>query len=436
MIIQYILRVLTALVTSFYFFPFQFTFLPTGYNTKKVMAVMGLGILLVQLAKKGSFAWNKDIVFISAAAMVVSLIGLCSVIGNDTFDYTYASYIMSMWVWLGGAYTAISMIRWVHGYVSVRLLADYLVAVCVGQCVLALAIDFYAPLQNFINSFYTDADYFLKHKRLYGLGAALDVAGLRFSAVLVMQTVLLVNRNAVMKKNALTLYLVSFLVIAVIGNMIARTTTVGVTLSLLYVIYAAYKSGEENLGSLKNIWKWALGVFALGLPVIVYLYYQNAMIHDHIRFAFEGFFSLVEKGTWEVHSNDRLEMMVVFPETLKTWIIGDGYFNSPLLNPYFTGVAKTEFYMGTDIGYLRFIFYFGVIGLLSFMYFFMLVTNCCIRRFPMFKSMFVLLLLVNFIVWFKVSTDIFVVFALFLCISRDEEEEAERRELAAVQEQA
>ena len=432
--VQFIMKVLVALFTSFYFFPFQFSFLPMGYNTKKVMAVVGLGILLVQLAKKSSFAWNKDIIFISVAAMVVSLIGLCSVVGNDTFDYTYASYIMSMWVWLGGAYTVVSLMRCVHGYVSVRLLADYLVAVCVGQCVLALAIDFYAPLQNFINSIYSDGDYFVKHKRLYGLGANLDVAGLRFSAVLVMMTVLLVKWNAVMKKQTLAFYLVSFLVIAVIGNMIARTTTVGVALSFLYVIYVAYSSGEEKLGSLKNIWKWVLGVFVLGLPVIVYLYYQNAVIHDHIRFAFEGFFSLVEKGTWEVHSNDRLEMMVVFPETLKTWIIGDGYFNSPMLNPYFTGVNRTEYYMGTDIGYLRFIFYFGVIGLLAFMYYFILVTNCCMKRFLALKQIFVMLLLVNFIVWFKVATDIFLVFALFLCISKEEEDEAEQKELAAVQE--
>ena len=36
------------------------------------------------------------------------------------------------------------------------------------------------------------------------------------------------------------------------------------------------------------------------------------------RFGFEGFFSLVEKGRWEVSSNEILKNMVVYPETLKT----------------------------------------------------------------------------------------------------------------------
>ena len=73
------------------------------------------------------------------------------------------------------------------------------------------------------------------------------------------------------------------------------------------------------------------------------------------------------------------------------------------------------YYKGTDVGYLRFIFYFGLIGLSTFMLFFVKVGQYCIREFPKFKWMFILLLLANFIIWLKVSTDIFLVFALFLC---------------------
>ena len=47
----------------------------------------------------------------------------------------------------------------------------------------------------------------------------------------------------------------------------------------------------------------------------------------------------------------------------------------------------------------------------------------CMNNISHYKVMFVLLLLVNYIVWLKVSTDIFLVFALFLMISRSEEED-------------
>ena len=45
------------------------------------------------------------------------------------------------------------------------------------------------------------------------------------------------------------------------------------------------------------------------------------------------------------------------------------------------------------------------------------------RRFPQYRVIFILFILVNFIVWFKVATDIFLVFAIFLCIDKDENEQ-------------
>lgn len=49
---QYILYTLALVVLSFYFFPFEFTFMP-GINTKMAMAGIGLIVLIIQYAKKG-----------------------------------------------------------------------------------------------------------------------------------------------------------------------------------------------------------------------------------------------------------------------------------------------------------------------------------------------------------------------------------------------
>jgi hypothetical protein len=50
-------------------------------------------------------------------------------------------------------------------------------------------------------------------------------------------------------------------------------------------------------------------------------------------------------------------------------------------------------------------------------------TDICIKRFKDYKAMFLLLLAVNMIVWLKVSTDIFLVFAIYLCIPKEDNEE-------------
>ena len=116
--------------------------------------------------------------------------------------------------------------------------------------------------------------------------------------------------------------------------------------------------------------------------------------------------------------------MYVFPDNLKTWLIGDGYFDGPsLTDPYYVGPTMTGFYKWTDVGYLRFIFYFGVIGLVAFILYFFKCAQVCVSRFKREALMFWLILLANYILWFKVATDIFIVFALFLCVSAQDENE-------------
>lgn len=38
-------------------------------------------------------------------------------------------------------------------------------------------------------------------------------------------------------------------------------------------------------------------------------------------------------------------------------MIGDGYFENPRTDPYYIGYQWKGFYMGTDVGYLRFLFF-------------------------------------------------------------------------------
>ena len=166
----------------------------------------------------------------------------------------------------------------------------------------------------------------------------------------------------------------------------------------------------------------------MALLIIVPLYNVSPTFKANTRFAFEGFFSLAEKGRWEVHSNEILKNMYVFPDNLKSWLIGDGYIENPIkTDSYYTGKVIGGYYMGTDVGYLRFIFYFGILGLLSFIYYFIAITKNCMKMFPAQKLLFLLFLAVNMIGWLKVSTDVFLVFAPFLLISKEENEAAEQQ---------
>lgn len=421
--IQILSIIFVTIITDLYFFPID---VATGVNTKMIIAVFGLLVFMVKLAQKVIYL-EKDYITLSLSALAVSLCGVLSMWYNDTSDTAYATYIVSMWVWLGGAYFVVNLIKFVHGKDTVLLLCNYLIAICVLQSVLALSIDMNPAVKTFVDSIYPDGAYYAKHERLYGIGAALDVAGSRFSAALIMITCIGLTYGNKLRKTWLALYVLSFLIIAVIGNMVARTTTIGVILSLAYLLFVTFRRGgtDESI-SKKILWKWLIVIMLLVVPVIVHYYKSNPIINDNMRFAFEGFFSLVEKGKWEVHSNDMLQNMYVFPDNTKTWIIGDGYFANPgATDQYYTGRMRTEYYMGTDVGYLRFIFYFGALGLIAFIAFFGNATRLCMKRLKETKYMFVLFLILNLVVWFKVATDIFVVFAPFLCLSALKDEDGQ-----------
>lgn len=415
---------ITVLLASFYLFPFSFVALP-GINTKMAMAACSLLILLIRLAKRRESVADRSFITLSAIAIIVSLICFISVVINNTNDHSYSTYIVSMWVWLGGAYTLVSVIRAVHGDVTMRLICNYMIAVCVLQCVIALLIDLIPEVKFIVNTHIGSfgfnsslgASEYERRDRLYGIGAALDFAGTRFSAVLIMIAVLVMQQAERESSGRSILYVLSFMLICVIGNMIARTTSVGAIIAIIYVIFKLCK------GTIVKYSKFLFlsgSLILISIVLIVSLYNTSIIFKEYIEFGFEGFFSLVRTGEWQTNSGDILINMIRFPETWKTWLIGDGYFENPNSDIYYVGYPWKGFYMGTDIGYLRFIFYFGVFGLIAFSCFFCVVFKTCSRAHPQYRCLFGLLLVLNFIIWLKVSTDIFVVFAPFLCFTENE----------------
>lgn len=425
---KYLVHIISVILTSFYFFPIETVFLP-GMNTKMALASIGLLILGKRLAQRRDAGINKDFFVLSLLALGISLISLLTMTINNTPDASFLTYFVSMWVWMGGAYTVVRWLDTAYGYVNVRLVCNQLIAVCVIQCLIAWTKDVYPPLQAWVDSF-VGGEAFMgntKEARLSGIGAALDVAGLRFSAVVVMIGYILSKAEELSHKQVVT-YLISFLIIAIIGNMMSRTTTVGVGLALVYWIYSTnLLSLKQNIKNQK-LWFWLGGILCVIIPVFIYLYFANDTFYKNIRFGFEGFFSLWETGEWQTSSNDiLLEHMVVFPDNWVTWLIGDGYAANPMdktlsfFDPYYTGPIYHGYYKGTDIGYLRYIFYFGLVGTFVFVLFMWKSAWACIHRFKDYKMMFLMILLVNYIGWFKVSTDIFLVFAIFLVLSKEDD---------------
>ena len=411
-----------TILTSFFFFPFFFTILPS-VNTKMFLAALGLIAFAIDRSNNRTQFFEKKLFGISIGALGVSFCSFLSMTINNTPDNSYLSYIISMWVWLFAAYFCVFLMRQVHGEISVETIGYYLVAVALLQCTLGLLINYFPFIDNAVNSVVTGEKYMIGIEgRLHGIGCALDVGGGRLGAILIILVYLLLQ--SIKRQKSWWIFtglLGAFFYILVIGNMIGRTTTVGAAIAISYLIYSFCSDRKVEAASIRSFLSTALLVITIGVIICVGLYNVNPEMHKLLRFGFEAFFNYFEHGTFETHSTNMLSEGMIFPDNFKTWIIGDGYMASGSNDPYYIGPADYGFYMNTDAGYSRFIFYFGLVGLSSFILFFVIVCKKCINGLESNRLLFIAILILGLCIWVKVSTDLFLVFAPFLCIDLDKD---------------
>lgn len=385
-----------------------------------ILAILGLMVFPLEYLKGNIPGFGKSLLKISLWALGVSFFSYFSMTINSTPDDSYLGYIISMWVWLFAAFFCVSIMRKVHGEVSVETIGYYLVAVALLQCTLGLLINHFSFLKALVDAFITGEKYMGVgvENRLYGIGCALDVGGGRLGAILIILVYLILQ--SLKREKAWWVFaglLGAFFYILVIGNMMGRTTTIGAIIAIAYLIFSLCFNRGIKASTICSFLSTAVLVITIGIIICVGLYNTNLEIQKLLRFGFEAFFNYFQTGKFETNSTNMLSEGLVFPNNFKTWIIGDGYMASGSNDPYYIGPADYGFYMNTDAGYSRFIFYFGLIGLLTFMLFFVRVCRECLRKNKNTGLLFILLLVLNFSIWVKVSTDIFVIFAPFLCLA-------------------
>lgn len=430
-IVQVFMVLLTGLMMSFYFHPVFFTAYPF-YNTKVMLAVLGGGVLVFNTIRTKDYTLSKGLLNALMIAGVFALVNYISLIINQTEDYSYTSYPVTVLVWVIGAYGAINFIRWTHHKVTIELVVRYLAGVGAFHSILSQLIDKNDAVKDIVTSiFYVSPD-MEEMGRLYSFGVALDPSGVRFAVTLIMIAGVLTLSKVVKKSISLMVfYFLCFVIISVLGNIISRTTTVGMGLGLLiFVLSTGLYKFVIKVGKIKTMRVLGI-VLALGIPLTIYFYNTNASFRDQVEYGFEGFFNFFESGDFETGSTDVLATMWVWPQDNKTWIIGSGVFLS----------KAGDFTYFSDIGYCRFVFYSGLIGLTVFGLYFIYNAVHFSIRYPRYKYIFLLMIVVTFVVWTKVATDIFQLYALFYAFTDEEElyasdEDEEPKELEPIEDES
>ena len=423
---------LTGLMMSFYFHPTELRVLP-GYNTKIMLAIFGVAILVFNIIRTKDYSLSKGLLYSFMIAGAFSFVNYISLIINESDDYSYANYPISALTWIMGAYGAINFIRWTHSKVTIELVVRYLAGGAAFHSILSQLIDRNDSIRNFVISIFYISDSMEEMQRLYSFGVGLDPAGVRFAVILIMIAGVLTLSRVVKKSIGLMVfYFLCFVIISVLGNIISRTTTVGMGLGLfVFAISTGLYKFVIKVSRIKIMRVFGI-MLAIGIPIVVYYYNVNPSFQDQIEYGFEGFFSLFESGEFQTSSTDELSTMWVWPQDTQTWLIGSGLFLS----------KSSDFTYFSDIGYCRFIFYSGLIGFTVFGLYFVYNAIHFATRYPRYRYIFFLMIVVTFVVWSKVATDIFQLYALFYAFTDEEElyasldEEEDTKQLEPIEEES
>ena len=393
--------IICALAVDFYLFPINSIGAYGGPNTKVVLAIVGSVLFLIGIFNEKKNTIPLQLIFATLIAFLFSTINYLSTEINATSDYGYSNYFVSFFTWTFSAYTVAELIRVVHREVNLRLITSYFLAVCLFQCVIALLIDNIPMVAYIVDNYLTTGNQFVKEGgRLYGIGASLDPAGVRFAVTLTMAAFVMTQDELVYgSSSSMRWFICSFLIISIIGNMISRTTLIGVVIGLIVIIGSYFANDRNGMISLQPMINSFLAILSISILASILIYNVSAEARSLFRFGFEGFFSFFETGVWQTGSTDVLQTMWIWPTDLQGWIIGYGIFE--------------DWFFGTDIGYCRFVLYSGLCGLTIFAIFFIYQLLSFCKAIPNYRLLFILLLIIVFVVWIKVSTDIYYVVALF-----------------------
>ncbi|WP_143340963.1 hypothetical protein [Dethiosulfovibrio salsuginis] len=214
--------------------------------------------------------------------------------------------------------------------------------------------------------------------RLIGLGGVKYFgAGIYFGVV-----ALIAMGFFMAKRRPLLAWTVS-LFFALTGSLFARTTLV--SLPLLFVLFIL--SSKSKTMAIMRISGILLTVALLILAL--HNIYKDEPLY---RWGLEPIYNLLEHGQLKTSSSDVLKTMYTFPDRTHTYIFGDGkYVNRDVMG------RESGYYMHTDVGYMRLLYYGGVPMVIAYFIPYMVATVLYLKSRPQKTEKYVFLSLIAFL---------------------------------------
>lgn len=332
----------------FFFYIYPIVFMGIPLSTRIFFSLVGIGLFIIR--KKIS----RHLVSVLCGLLPMSIVSICSGIFNHTYDFQFFFYAFSQVAIFFAAYFLSCQIKVELMHRDLLCFINrYVVLVIALQSILTVCMYFFNGFGDFMrslismdelsNSVYENTE----GTRFLGWGSYFFGAGVINGLGLILVVYLYLSGQ--IKAFICSLF---YVVILLVGILMARTTLIGFVVSLLFLLSWRW----NNVFLIKRKIKWILSFgLILSLLLVAVFYLVDTQI---LFWAFELFFNLIENGEFSTDSTDALQTMYVLPFSIKTYIIGDGLFS-----------LGNSYYMDTDVGFLRLLYYGGIPAVIAYYFY-------------------------------------------------------------------
>lgn len=390
-------RIILLTVTFFFIYPIFLDFIPIPLD--RIYQILGFVLLVIRSKDINRMFKSKYIKrYLAITAFLLLLTLIPQLWAVQSTDFWFVKEVVNVFLQIFSAYFVYRTAIWALGKVNVGTAIYYIVLAAILQVVISAIFfinpEYYHYYASFLNQDIRIKDpeeiQYLLNIRFMGIGSEVFGGvvkyGISFFSVLILPYV---HKNFLTKRKSL--YWITVLAIFTGGLLTGRTFFIAILFGFL--MYAIYRSSSLFSFIIENI---KLIIFILIL-FVVFIQITSILIDEQqfqyvYNFVFEMFINLSSGDGLESRSTNHLMEMYIFPESIKTWLFGDGRM---------TGIDFV-YYMGTDVGYIRLLFYFGLPATLYFIYVLLRYCMLLYKSYPIkimkyfYSTVFLFLIVLNF----------------------------------------
>lgn len=382
-------------------------------GTRALLGFGGIGLFALNLAKNFEIRLHARDVLVWFFMIGVSVISAVAVLMNGTTDLAFVKYPISITLITFGAYFVVKVLSFSNKEDPVRMVIDTLIAVIVAQDIIAVLMFAFPALMNIANQLQSLSSLdegllgAVEGARIVGFGSKFFEAGIINGYGLMLIIYRLCNYQCTaLRRHLLS---ISFILLALIGVMMARTTLIGIFLALVLCLLSGNTYRNKKTF-------YAYLVIVPGVLYGIYIFFlADSNLKAVVEFGFELFLNMSENGKVESKSTNQLLDMYSAVDNLPL-SIGAGYFGDPL--------RPEAYYKAVDVGYLRLILYFGLPGLVVFFLFQLYFIYYSLSQARIKISLILILIGYSLLLNMKGLFDFYYLIVPFWLVSRTQDEKS------------